>query len=102
MGAARKYKGVQRGRLYSIWLGIKKRCYCKSDTRFKWYGARGIKMCEAWWNDYAAFAAWALANGYADNLSIDRRENSGDYCPENCRWVDAVGQANNKRNNKRF
>ena len=102
MGAVSKYKGVVRGRLYSIWRGMKKRCYCKSDSRFPRYGGRGIKVCDEWRRDYAAFAAWALSHGYADNLSIDRKDNDGDYTPENCRFSTAVEQSNNKRNNKRF
>ena len=55
-------------------------------------------MCSEWADDFAAFENWALANGYADGLSIDRIDNDAGYSPDNCRWADAITQAGNKRN----
>lgn len=57
-------------------------------------------MCEEWRNDYRAFEAWSLDHGYIPNLTIDRTNNDLGYSPNNCRWVDRVAQANNRRSNR--
>lgn len=93
------YKHGDTGtRLHSIWLAMKRRAVSKTDNK-KNYGNRGISMCSEWANDYLVFKAWALANGYADNLSIDRIDVNGDYEPQNCRWLTFKEQQNNKRTN---
>jgi hypothetical protein len=63
------------------------------------YGARGIKLI-AEWNNFQTFAKWAIANGFQENLTLDRVDNEGDYCPSNCRWVDDLTQKNNRRDNR--
>lgn len=86
-------------RLRSIWRGMKERCFRKENISYSLYGGRGITVCEEWVKSFMAFREWALKNGYAENLSIDRTDSNGNYCPENCRWVTAKEQSNNTRRN---
>jgi len=86
-------------RLYKIYRGMRQRCYNPKNKRYKEYGARGVTVCEEWLNNFEAFYEWAIANGYRDNLTIDREDANKNYEPSNCRWITAKEQANNKRNN---
>lgn len=92
-------KGGKTGALYWVWSGIKNRCYCESSKAYKYYGAKGVTMCEEWKNDFSTFRIWAEKTGYKCGLSIDRIDVNGDYCPQNCRWADNIMQANNKTTN---
>ena len=91
-------------RLYHIWICMKDRCYNPKNKKYKDYGGRGIIICDEWINDFEAFANWAYDNGYVENVSrgectIDRIDVNGNYCQQNCRWVNQKVQSNNKRNN---
>lgn len=85
-------------RLYNIWIGIKTRCFNSNHDNYKYYGERGITMCDIWAHDFTAFMEWACANGYNDLLTIDRIDPDENYCPDNCRWVLPKNQLFNKRN----
>ena len=87
-------------RLYNIWAGMKRRCSNPNEPAYDRYGGRGISVCEEWLQDFQSFYDWAMMNGYADDLTIDRKDNDKGYSPDNCRWATDKEQANNKRNNR--
>lgn len=87
-------------RLYHIYNNMKQRCNNPKNVWYKNYGARGIKICDSWQNDFMSFYNWSINNGYSDELSIDRIDVNGNYEPNNCRWVTKLVQQNNMRRNK--
>ena len=91
---------IENERIYRIWRGMKERCYNKSHKKFEYYGGKGIKICQQWLDSYETFEKWSLNNGYNDDLTIERKDNSLDYCPENCCWATWTEQQNHKSNNK--
>jgi len=85
-------------RLYNIWCRMKQRCYDLNSSDYQRYGGRGIVICKEWL-EYKIFHEWAKNNGYSDNLTIERINNSLNYNPENCKWIPLALQARNRRDN---
>lgn len=79
--------GGRHTRLYKTWQDMKSRCHNPNDHAYKYYGGKNIQICSNWEHDFVVFRDWSLANGYADNLTIDRINNKGNYEPSNCQWL---------------
>jgi hypothetical protein len=88
--------GWSREPLYKIWAGMKYRCENPKAANYRWYGAKGIKVCADWSRDYLAFRDWALANGYEPGKQIDRKKTHLNYSPGNCRWVTRIKNLQNR------
>lgn len=84
----------KKTRLFRIWMEMKTRFYNPNVVEYPRYGGKGVVICEEWQN-FKNFHSWAFANGYQENLSIDRKELFGNYEPSNCQWVTDKVQCRN-------
>lgn len=92
--------GMSKTKIYDVWKEMRYRCSKETDKSYKYYGERGIKVCEEWDCSFETFYKWALKTGYKEGLEIDRIDTLGDYEPNNCRWVTRIQQMNNIRTNR--
>ena len=93
-----KKHNAHGSRLYRIWQAMKSRCLNPNTANYKYYGGRGINVCDEWM-EFAPFAEWAKEHGYSDNLTIDRKDIDKGYCPDNCEWVTMKHQNNHHKSN---
>ncbi len=79
--------GLKHHPLYQVWANMKQRCHNERHIQYPEYGGRSIGVCQEWQNDFLFFYDWAIENGWAEGLEIDRKDNDGNYSPDNCRFV---------------
>lgn len=91
--------GMTNTRLYHIWANMIQRCTNPNKPDYKYYGGRGITICDEWISSFQKFAEWAKDNNYDDTLTIDRINVNKGYYPDNCKWATKKEQANNTRTN---
>jgi hypothetical protein len=94
--SARKTHGLSGTRIHRIWKNMRKRCLSVNAPRYSDYGGRGITICPEW-SDFQVFYQWAMANGYTDDLTIERIDVDGNYEPSNCTWIPGAEQSRNRR-----
>ena len=86
----------ERKRLRSIYNGMRLRCYNKNSVNYKYYGGKGVTICDEWLLSFENFFDWAINNGYNENLTIDRIDSEKEYSPDNCKWSTKKEQAYNR------
>ena len=92
---------MSNSKLFEVWCSMRRRCENRKDKAYKWYGAKGVKVCDEWQGEggFQNFYNWSIKNGYKENLSIDRIDFNGNYEPSNCRWITQKEQCNNTSRN---
>lgn len=95
-------KNGKHSQLFRAWQNMRLRCQGYLERDRINYTARGITVCPEWQGSFASFQSWALSNGFLPGLSLDRKDNDGNYEPNNCRWVDRKQQMRNTRSNRRI
>ena len=91
--------GMTKSPEYEIWAGMKKRCYTKTNASYYRYGGRGITVCDKWKNSFLAFYK-DMGKRPTDKHQIDREKNDGNYDPDNCRWITAKENVQNRSSTK--
>jgi len=99
-GEENRIHGQCDTKLYKVWSSMKRRCLSPDDSSYKNYGGRGILICEEWLY-FKPFYEWAIKNGYAVGLTIERKNNNGNYEPSNCTWIPKSAQTSNTRRCKK-
>lgn len=94
---SRTRHGLRSHKIYRVYHGMIQRCYCESKPDFKYWGGRGIIVCEDWIYNRKLFFNWAFDNGWKEGLQLDRINNNGNYSPENCRFVTRSENCKNRR-----
>lgn len=97
LGSAHRTHGLSKEAIYAVWCDMRHRCENPNHHGYKYYGGRGISVCEEW-HKFEVFYAWAISSGYAKGLTIERKDVNDNYCPENCTWITMKEQMRNKRN----
>ena len=93
-----KTHGMTYSRMYRTWNNMIQRCNNNRREDYVRYGGRGIRVCDEW-SDFKDFQRWAELSGYSDELTLERKDNDGNYSPENCTWVSHAQQSRNTRRN---
>lgn len=96
-----KKHGMSNTRIYHTWNSMLERCYKEDGKSYKFYGAKGVEVCDQW-KDFLSFYDWAVNNGYKEDLTIERIDCTGNYEPDNCKFISKKEQARNTRSNIRI
>lgn len=96
LSAIKTTHGLKSHPLYITWKAMRQRCTNPNASNYKYYGARGISICPEWQSGFKSFHDWSLANGWIEELKLDRINNDNGYSPENCRWITHKQNCRNK------